>query len=111
MRGGEVGKADLVLVEVVEARQLDQQLLRRLGYGFCSVHLGGGGAANPPPRHAFKSSLTRTTGSRPLSISATIALPTTAASAWPRRAFRCSGREMPNPAATGRLVWLRTFII
>src|SRR5439155_4379429 len=108
LRGGEEGKADLRLVQGVGLDQIAQQLVGGLGDGIGGIRRGGCRAPDAPHRHAFKSSLTMGKGSLPASISATMALPTTAASAMPRKDFMCSGREMPKPAATGSSVRSRT---
>src|SRR4029077_10888318 len=103
-RGGEVGEADLRNVQVVQRDKLFEQFARGCGYRVRGIHLSCGGPADSPHRHAVSNSLTRAIPSPPLSMSLTMALATTAASASPRSAFMCSGREIPKPAASGRSV-------
>src|SRR5690242_4690368 len=102
--GGEEDAGDLVGVEVIELSQLLQQVGGGLVDGLRRVLASGGRAADSPYRHAFKSSLISDTPSPARSTSSTIALPTTAASSFPRSALRWSWREMPKPAATGSVV-------
>src|SRR5947209_9017369 len=104
VRRGEVGERDLGRVEVVQLDKLPQQLLGGFGDRLRRVRVRRRRAADAPYRHAFNSSLTSDTPSPPRSISSTMALPTTAASAFPFSAFKWSWREMPKPAATGREV-------
>src|SRR5260370_34152766 len=108
MSGGEVGEACLVHLRFVQAHKLAEELLVGLRDRLRRVRIGGRRAPDPSHRQPFKSSLTSATGSPPRSISWTIALPTTAASAIPRSAFMCSAREIPKPAPIGSFVWRRT---
>jgi len=100
---GEVGEADLA-GRVVELDELAQQLLRRFRNGVRGVRLSGGRPLIP---------LTGTLSAAPSpvdGVSAAVDLvhdraPTTAASAVPRSAFMCSGREIQNqPRSAGSCV-------
>src|SRR5207302_2167610 len=101
-RRGEERGSDLGRVEVVEVDELGQKLLRRVDDRLGCVGGRRRGAADPPYRQAFNSSLTSATPSPARSISSTIALPTAAASTLPRNASMCAWREMPKTAAHDR---------
>src|SRR5439155_19131190 len=105
-RAGHVVGTDVVAVDE-RAQQLGGAITDQRGV----VSLDRGRAANAAD-HAVASRSARTRDdsscSPPRSIASISALPTTTASATPRSARTCSGREIPKPTATGAVAYRRT---